>query len=154
MVALVDDEDFDRLVDGPSWYAETRDLQTYARRDVSLGGGRRRRDYMHRVILPGHRLVDHVNGDGLDNRRANIRAASAADNVHNTRLRRDSVSGIKGVALRDGKWAARIRHDGSTRHLGRFMTLEEAGRAYDRAARELFGEFAALNFPGPSEQAA
>lgn len=114
-------------------------------------GGRNHRvtTYLHRVILdaaPGT-LVDHRNRDTFDCRRANLRFATPAQN--STNAFRGNRAGFKGVTLRcDGKkWVARIQFAGKGRHLGSFATPEEAARAYDRRARTLYGEYAALNFP-------
>jgi hypothetical protein len=106
---------------------------------------------MHRVLLnaPASLHVDHVNGNGLDNQRSNIRLATPGENQHNGRLRKNNSSGFKGVSwvTRDKRWQVSIWLGGKQRALGRFQNLEDAARAYDNAARELFGEFARLNFP-------
>jgi hypothetical protein len=102
---------------------------------------------MHRLIMaaPDGIGVDHINGDGLDNRRANLRLASQRDNSANMAVRASSATGFKGVSWkrRNRKWQAQI---GRT-YLGIFASAEEAARAYDHAAREAWGEFAHLNFP-------
>lgn len=101
--------------------------------------------YMHGE-LPTEDL-DHINGDKHDNRIANLRPATRAQNCCNVRLRRNSKSGLKGVSWKsdDGKWLAQIQFQGKSRFLGYFRTKEAAAAAYDRAARELHGEFAYLN---------
>lgn len=91
--------------------------------------------------------IDHRNGDGLNNRWANIRAASAGENARNSQKRSDNKSGHKGVSLDSwtGRWVARIRvPKGSYRNLGRFDTPDDAATAYAHAARKLYGEFARL----------
>lgn len=102
---------------------------------------------MHRFILdcPPGLEPDHINGDPLDNRRGNLRCASRAENAMNRGPSAVNTSGFRGVYPRhvNGKWAAKLKR----RHLGYFATKEEAARAYDAAAREMFGEFAYLNFP-------
>ena len=92
--------------------------------------------------------IDHINGNPHDNRLANLREASHAENLRNTKLRADNSSGFKGVRrmksrgkLR-GRWIARIRKDGKETHLGCFASAAEAHTAYCIAANELFGEFA------------
>jgi hypothetical protein len=112
---------------------------------------------LHRVIvermlnrpLRSGEEVDHRDGDGLNNRRANLRACSHGENMFNQRKARTNTSGYKGVYWHrvGGKWAAAIQVNGRKRHLGLFYSKDVAARAYDRAARELFGEFARLNFP-------
>jgi hypothetical protein len=105
--------------------------------------------YMHRLILdvPRGWSTDHINGNPLDNRKANLRVCTHAENMRNQRRHRDSKSGYKGVVLSKGRWSASITVSGRQKHLGRFDTSEEAARAYDAAARELHGAFARLNFP-------
>lgn len=101
-------------------------------------------------FLTGWPRVDHINGDGLDNRRSNLREANAAQNAANAGLRSDSVSGFKGVYPNTAgglPWKAEIRANGKRRYLGIFGDPATAARAYDAAAREAFGEFARLNFP-------
>ena len=107
--------------------------------------------YMHRVILnaPDNIQVDHVSGDGLDNRRANLRLATAMQNHGNMRRNRMNTSGYIGVSwnTEERKWYASI-YDGPRRiHLGRFRTAEDAARARDIAAHARYGSFARLNFP-------
>jgi hypothetical protein len=89
-------------------------------------------------------MIDHANGNPSDNRWSNLREASASDNQHNKRVQKNNKSGIKGAHFcsRSKKFRAGIRFGGKYRHLGMFNTAEEAGRAYAKAAREQWGEFA------------
>ena len=107
--------------------------------------------HMHREILstPNDMETDHINGNGIDNRRVNLRPATPSQNQRNKGLQRNSTSGYKGVCLDKsrGLWLAHIKSGGRFSNLGRFQTAEEAARAYDTAARERFGEFARPNFP-------
>lgn len=147
-VALVDDADLCIAI-GFQWRAVRAAQQTerfYAR--ATLRG---RNLYLHRLILaaPRHLTVDHANGDGLDNRRQNLRLASRSqNNANRTSL---SKSGFRGVYFWSGRFEAYIANPerGSKKNirLGSFGTAEEAARAYDQAAVERFGEFARLNFP-------
>jgi hypothetical protein len=102
---------------------------------------------MHKLILPGIRCVDHKNGNGLDNRRCNIREASLADNQHNMRLSIRNKSGYKGVCWDKyaKKWRAMIGVKGRLKNLGSFTTPQEAAAAYNNAATSLYGEFSRLN---------
>lgn len=112
--------------------------------------------YMHRLIAgtPRGYETDHENGDGLDNRRSNLRPATPSQNRGNMgKPRRPDGSAhssqYKGVIWDKarGKWLARICRYGVTKNLGRYDDEAEAARAYDAAAVEHFGEFARLNFP-------
>ena len=146
-VALVDDADYDFLVGIGSWYASPSKRTVYARHSTRRQG----QVYstgMHNVILGGVG-IDHVNGNGLDNRRVNLRRATDGENNRNRRRRTDNTSGYKGVSLhtRIGRFQAYITSGGRRQHLGYFDDLIEAARAYDAAAIETFGEFARLNFP-------
>lgn len=111
---------------------------------------------LHRLLLnaPKESEVDHINGDGLDNRRSNLRLATRAQNAANTIVRKrhsTKPSRFRGVhwAPRGlaGYWVAQIRIEGKFRHLGYCKDEEQAARLYDDAAFEAHGEFATLNFP-------
>ncbi len=111
--------------------------------------------YLHRYVLArmlGRELtnkdrVDHINGNGLDNRRENIRLCKHQQNMWNQPSRRNTSSKYKGVTYfkRDGNWQAKIAPNGKTLQLGYFKTEVEAADAYNQKATELFGEFAKLN---------
>jgi hypothetical protein len=107
--------------------------------------------FMHRLILnaPEGALVDHRDGNGLNNRRSNIRLATSSNNSVNRHRGISSASGYRGVALhiQTGKWQAQVAQKGRTFYLGLHETAEAAARAYDKAAVELHGEFARPNFP-------
>lgn len=103
--------------------------------------------FMHKMILEGEE-TDHINGDRLDNRRSNLRPANQSQNRFNSRVKKDSTNGYKGVYRNNSVyWGARIQKDGKRLYLGNFPTKEDAARAYDEKAKELFGEYAWLNFP-------
>jgi hypothetical protein len=89
--------------------------------------------------------IDHRNGDPSDNRIANLRPCSHAENTRNVKMHRDTASGMKGVYRDKKKWVSRIYVAGKDHFLGTFATREEAAAAYDEAARELHGEFARLS---------
>lgn len=124
------------------------------RKKYAVREERGKRVTLHRWLLNAHPSedVDHFNGDGLDNRRENLRKATATQNARNARKRKHGTSKYKGVCKdlsRGGRltWRARIRVDLKLIHLGRFTVEEEAALAYDEAARRLHGEFACVNFP-------
>lgn len=107
---------------------------------------------LHRLVLnaPPGVMVDHINGDGLDCRRSNLRFCTRSQNGQNSRGRRvSSASGFKGVSWHKQvkRWRAEIQAEGHCKHLGCFDEPKDAARAYDRAALKYFGDFARLNFP-------
>lgn len=145
---LVDDADFDK-VRRWKWQAKQSRNTQYAVRS-GWSGGEKIFVMMHCFILgvgPSV-IVDHRNGNGLDNRRENLRVATNQQNCFNRRPLPGTSSRFKGVDFykRNGKWRARIKRDGRLRHLGTFDSEEEAARRYDQEARILFGEFARTNF--------
>jgi hypothetical protein len=111
---------------------------------------------MHRLITgaPAGVEVDHRNGNGLDNRRSNLRLATTSQNQGNQRLSRANTSGFKGVHWdkHRAKWKASIAGDNNDKHLGHFTDPSEAAHAYDSAARLRFGRFASVNFPQLGER--
>lgn len=145
--ALVDEERFD-------------DLSTFAW-CFSSGSAVRNANggfiYMHHVVLPPPTgmLVDHRNGDRLDNRRDNLRYATVVQNMRNVRKAKGSCR-FKGVSfIRDrGVFQAHVHANGRTTYLGQFCSAEDAAHAYDAAALSAFGEFACLNFPPPGQRSA
>lgn len=139
--AVVDASDYDMLI-GFKWRAIRIRQTWYAHTYVATGA----EEFMHRLIMgvgPGQR-VDHRDGDGLNNRRSNLRPTTNALNQANRRRVR-SKSGFKGVSQRSGKWRAYITVASRFVSLGSFATAREAARVYDAAARKYFGEFAATN---------
>jgi hypothetical protein len=107
---------------------------------------------MHRLILnaPKGADVDHINGNGLDNRRENLRICSRAENLRNRGIQRNNQTGYKGVCWNKSKntYTAQIQYEKTTYRLGTYPSAKEAALAYDKAARRYFGKFAKLNFPG------
>lgn len=148
MVTVVDDEDYEWLNQW-KWQAhENKRGVYYAVRNAWIKETKgRERMAIHRMILGlsagDPRKGDHINHDGLDNRRANLRIATHGQNVQNSRRRRDNTSGFKGVSWdkEASKWQAYIFSDKRRRLLGRFKTKEEAHAAYCVAAQALWGEF-------------
>lgn len=149
LVALVDDEDAPLILGMGKWHAGiSGGGRVYARKALPSNGGPKKLVFLH-TVLTGFLGVDHINGDSLDNRRANLRPATPLENMRNARRRSDNTSGYKGVSW-DGErsaWAAYIRVIGHRHFLGRYADPVSAARAYDDAARQHFGEFARVNFP-------
>jgi hypothetical protein len=150
--AIVDEDDFEKLA-GYKWFAAKNGRNFYAERTVKRKDGRRGQVniQMHRKILnaPKGVLVDHINHNGLDNRRVNLRVVTAGQNSWNVRKRRGCSSEYKGVHLqkRDGKWLSNIIYRGERFYLGCFDDEQSAARAYDDKAKQLFKDYAVLNFP-------
>lgn len=151
--ALVDDTDFERVSEH-KWYAKVErradcSVRVYAVRNVPREGGGQMTQRLHRFIMdaPTDVQMDHINGDGLDNRRENLRVCTRSENQRNMRPR-GGYSQYKGVTLfkRDAKWVARIWFDGKKIYLGKFDDEKAAAMAYDSAATNFFGPFARTNF--------
>jgi len=88
-------------------------------------------------------FVDHINGDGLDNRRQNLRVVTHAQNLMNQRRSAANTSGVKGVSWyrKTSRWKAQIAVFGKKMHIGYYLTKEEAAAAYEEASKRLHGEF-------------
>lgn len=150
MVAIVDDEDYEK-VRSFHWYAHQSGGTYYARRYSHRIAGKEFYIEMHRLILglsPGDgKYTDHIDGNGLNNQQMNLRVCTQQQNTFNQKVKR-GTSKFKGVCWhkRDKKWHAQIQHKKNI-YLGYFESEIEAAKTYDDKARELFGEFAWLNFP-------
>lgn len=137
--AMVDDMDY-KWLRKIKWYAKHKNNKYYA-----VSGNPR--IYMHRLILglahDDERLPDHVDRNGLNNQRNNLRIATRSQNCYNSGPRKNSLSLFKGVSWDGGKkrWRARV----GLKHIGHFMTETDAAIAYNNAAKELHGEFAYIN---------
>jgi len=149
--AIVDGEDYECL-SKHKWHAHREHSGVYyARSNKKVVAGKHVTIFMHRLILnvPEGMQTDHINHDGLDNRRKNLRVCTRAQNQHNRRATKRASSRYKGVGwrMRTRKWAAYINKDGSCRFFRYFRYEVRAAKAYDEQASKLFGEFACPNFP-------
>lgn len=143
-VVLVDNEDYD-LVKDYTWHLSGRYAHAYI--PGSGGGSRRRQIYMHNLIL-GYKGIDHKDRNTLNNQKANLRPVT--DSLNQANKAHNNMSGYKGVnecssVFRVNRFRATIMKDKKSYHLGNFFTAEEAAEAYNKKAKELFGEYALLN---------
>lgn len=141
--ALVDESDYPE-VSRRSW--------CWSRAKYGEGYAKSNRVFLHHFLIGkvNGRKIDHANRNTLDNRRSNLRVATATESSRNTG-KKGTRSKYKGVTLLPtGRWRAQITVDYRNLHLGVFDTQEEAAQAYDAAADKMFGDYAALNFGGKS----
>lgn len=145
MFALVDDRDAERI-SALRWTAQRSDKSES--NFYATAFRNRATVYMHRVVIDAPRglLVDHINGNGLDNRRSNLRLADRSQNNVN-RGGYTPSSGFRGVYPQKDRFVARIYRQSVPYHLGMYSDPREAAAAYDRAALDFYGDFARLNFP-------
>lgn len=140
----VDEEDYP-LLSRYKWHPNGKS-KTYAVTNSNVFGDKN--VLMHRLIMHPARnqVVDHVNGNGLDNRKQNLRCCTINENMWNVRSK--NKHGYKGVFKRkNGTWSANIRHNGTRIYVGTFPSAKDAALAYDELAHRYFGEYALLNFP-------
>jgi hypothetical protein len=142
-LALVDDEDFEWLNQWKWYYHDG-----YALR-MSLGSNRKS-IRMHRIIMntPDNMEPDHINGNTLDNRKYNLRNCTHAENLCNSKIQINNASGYKGVSWNKQrkKWSVKIVKNQIHIFLGLYISKEDAINVYNKKAKELFGEYAKLNY--------
>jgi len=161
--ALVDDEDFD-LVNKYNWQAIKGGHTFYAMCSATIAPKKRKVLQMHRIIMKvdeTRTFIDHKDHNGVNNTKENLRICSYTENSCNKISQKSSTSKYLGVSWKadvrprkkdtnfepKGNWAATCGRRGSRQHIGLFKDEIEAAKAYDKKAKELFGEFANLNFP-------
>ncbi len=149
--AIVDAEDFERI-SKYKWHFVTSRGKSYARTHINLEGVNVSIG-MHRLVMDGavncQNETDHIDGNGLDNRKAKLRSCTHLENAGNRKRQSNNTSGYKGVSWCKGmgKWKTQIQYNYKSMHIGYFNCLVKAAVAYDGAAMKYFGEFAKLNFP-------
>lgn len=144
--ALVDFEDYEYLNE-LKWHICKSGNQLYAR-SIFYDNKKRKNILMHRLILePKGKCIDHINGNGLDNRKCNLRICERHQNALNRKKNINNLSGFKGVSWfkSSQKWRAQIQYKKIVYHLGVFEKRIDAARAYNAAAIKYHGEFAKLN---------
>jgi len=151
--AMIDDEDLERVSkykwrSGGNTYVSKAGHKTtyiYAR---AVHPKTKKVVHLSRLILNARkgRIVDHINGDTLDNRKANLRTCTIAQNIRNQKKHNGGKhSHYKGVTKMNGNWIAQIVFERRVNYLGKFGTEQDAARAYNEAAQKLYGRFARLN---------
>ena len=144
-VALVDDDDFGWL-NHYKWCADKNGRTFYAVRSIPIEDGKHQLLGMHRMIMqtPNGMDTDHIDGDGLNNQKSNLRICTHQENLFNRRSNLDVSSKYKGVSWHKatGKWRAQIKVNGGLKYIGCYDREEYAAMAYDNNAKELYGEFA------------
>jgi hypothetical protein len=141
---IIDRADYD-AVRKYKWYAHSNGSGNYY---VKRNGGKDGVIGLANSLMnpPEGLIVDHINGDGLDNRRENLRICTHAENMRNRRKLKQGRSQYKGVRLEpSGRWRAVIKYEGEMIHIGCFDTENQAAIAYNEKAVILFGKYAHLN---------
>jgi hypothetical protein len=145
-VALVDDEDYAYLMQWKWSAMPSRPTDRPMRNDRS--GDKLQTILMYHVIADRmglqYEMIDHFDGDALNNQRSNLRVSTCSQNLHNRGKPKSNTSGVKGVSLckQTGRYGARILVQGKQHWLGRFNTVDEAAAAVQKKRHELVGEFA------------
>jgi len=150
-IAIVDDDDYEDISIF-KWSAqkitESHTENYYARR-ASKEDGKSVKIYMHRLITkcPKGMVVDHINGNGLDNRKENLRICTQSENIRNQGRQKTNKTGYKGVRFYRNNFIAQISQNNKQVYLGIFDDAISAAKAYDAKAKEIYGDYANLNFP-------
>jgi len=136
--AIIDAEDYEKVI-GFKWHM----IRKPSGQNYVISAARMKpKVYLHRLVLSSSTTVDHINGNGLDNRKCNLRECTASENVCNTGPSRRNLKGV----YADGKrWRARIMKNGVRYNIGSFSSPTDAAIAYNNAAKDHHGEFAFFN---------
>jgi len=145
---IIDDFDFERLNQHKRHVVKIHGIW-YAARHLLMKSGKRKKIYMQNEILKCKKgeLIDHIDGDGLNNQRSNLRVATHSQNMRNSKIPINNTSGYKGVywSKEKNKWCAQIKIDYKNKHLGYFDNKIDAAKAYNEGALKYHGEFAHIN---------
>jgi HNH endonuclease len=142
-IAIVDSDDYEKVC-GHNWCAIKQGDSGKVRAMTKIEG---KTVYLHNFILetPAGLVIDHIDGQPLNNLKSNLRVCSTINNSRNIRHNKANTSGYKGVSYQNSKWRAYIVTSYKQIHLGCFSTKEAAAEAYNIAAKKYYGEFARLN---------
>lgn len=143
----IDDLD---LLDKYTWQSfKTKKANTfYARAYIWDSEKREKRIFLHQLLYESNEfIIDHIDRNGLNNKRENLRLATRSENRSNSKKFANNTSGYIGVYFRRNKWEVQITKNGKSHYIGVFNSIIEAAKAYDIMALKLNGNFAHLNFP-------
>lgn len=147
-VALVDDDMYDYLMQW-KWFANNIKGYFYAGRNITSSKCKQSRISMHRLIMKPDKgmIIDHLDGDALNNQKNNLRICNHSENMRNRKLGKNNTSGYKGVSYqkRDNNWRSYIKFNNKTINIGTYTNPIDAARAYNEAAIKYHGKFAKLN---------
>lgn len=144
--AVIDDEDYERVARYRWWASNHEGEGGYPTGVVGSAPELFTNLALASYILRCTTMVDHIDGDPLNNTRSNLRHADKSQNGANRKvIQSNNTSGYKGITRRKNRWLAQIGVHGKKMHLGSFLTREEAAEAYNAAAQKYFGEYARLN---------
>ena len=148
-IVQIDDEDMDRVLQ-KKWYVRSPKRGTKYCYTWVYADGKVTATSLHRFIMnrvgDNSVVIDHIDHDGLNNQKSNLRVCSSIENGWNKQKGKNNTSGYKGVSWKSGRWYARIMKNNLMYELGAYNNTEDAAFAYDIAAIYLFGEFSCTNF--------
>jgi len=145
---IIDSDDFSK-VSQHKWYNQNGVNTSYAYRQLRLGGNKRKNIPMHSFILNTTKQVDHINGNGLDNRKENLRTVTTQENCMNIPPKHKNKTSIyKGVfKTKSGKYEVQFKKDRKSNSLGRLKDEELAAKCYDAVVKYYYNDIPYLNFP-------
>jgi hypothetical protein len=147
-VAIVDNEDYDYL-NQFKWYASNKNGKFYVQKKITVSKNKTTCISMHRFIMKPNKgmVIDHLDGNPLNNKKNNLRICTHAENMRNSKIRINNKSGYKGVSYQENSnnYRASIRFNNIKINIGDFIDPIDAAKAYNAAALKYHGEFAHLN---------